>query len=287
MNIRITDLFSSYTGEAADLRGTDAVSPERIGLLTMDKIQSKEKPVKKRGGKALRMTLIAAATAALLMAGALAVGNYITSESQALTVAKRELQVWKDRGLISADVTLDGENTKIYQVDQDALMSLPGWPYRLLNPIYSIRNDDPSYSTSVYVDTITGKIINLTVQAWADEDAEPVPDKALVMPESGEVFYYYENFGDIFDPAMTVGEFCSRLADYWGYDAYTIGRTESDFYEADSDGPSDDALLKDCYEPYITVYFDGDQKGVPQYIQVLDLPRGACINVGIRGHAVG
>ncbi|NCB51886.1 MAG: hypothetical protein EOM54_08415 [Clostridia bacterium] len=284
MNIRITDLFTHYSGETADLRETDAVSPERIRQLTMEKIQSKEKPVKKHMGKPLKITLIAAAVVALLAAGALAVGTYITSESQALTVARRELQVWKDLGLITADVTLDGENTRIYQYDEDTVYK---WPYRILNPIYCIQNYGGKYSTVVYVDTLTGKITNFSIQAWADEDAEPVPGKELVMPESDRVLYYYENFGDIFDPNMTVGEFCEKLADYWGYDGYTIGRTEDDFYGADSDGPADDALLTDCYSPYITVYFDGDQQGVPQFIQIYDFPGGAYIVVGIHGHLVG
>lgn len=286
MNIRITDLLTHYSGETADLRETDAVSPEKIKKLTMEKIRSEEKPVKKRMGRTLKITLIAAAVVALLAAGALAYGTYITSEAQAIEVAERELRVWKDMGLITADVTLDAENMKLLKYEPNSSID-QNWPHRILNPTYYIRNSDDKYTTVIYVDTLTGKIINLSIQAWADEDAEPVPGKEFYSENNDRMFYYYENFGDLFDPAMTVGEFCSKLADYWGYDGYTIGRTEDDFYGADGDGPADDALLTDCYLPYITVYFDGDQEGVPQYIQVYDYPNCAWIGVGVHGHALG
>jgi len=286
LNIRITDLFTHYSGETADLRETDAVSPERIKRLTMEKIRSEEKPIKKRMGRTLKITLIAAAVVALLAAGALAYGTYITSESQAIEVAKRELQVWKDMGIITADVTLDGDTTRITQYNLYPAENV-GWPHRILNPCYCIQSYGGKYSTVVYVDTLTGKITNLSLQARPDEDAEPVPGKEFYSEDNDRTFYYYENFGDLFDPDMTVGEFCAKLADYWGYDGYTIGRTEDDFYGADSDGPADDALLTDCYSPYITVYFDGDQEDAAQYIEVTDLPSGASIIVGVHGHAVG
>lgn len=287
MNIKITDLFEHYTGEAADLRETVSVSPERIRRLTMEKIRSEEKLTQKPRGRALKITLIAAALAVLLMAGALAVGNYITSESQALAVARRELQVWKDMGILTADVKLDGEDLMIWR-DEEGSFQTKDWPHRVLNPIYYIRNYGGKYSTVVYVDTLTGKIINLTIQAWADEGAEPVPDKQLELgPNNGnEVAYYYENFGDIFDPDITVGEFCQSLADYWGYDGFSIRRKGEDFRGDDPEGPAGE-LLSDCYAPYIPVYFHGDQQGAPQYIQVMDLPGGAVLMVGIHGHALG
>lgn len=285
MNIKITDLFEHYTGEAADLRETARVSPERIRQLTMEKLHLEERSSKRPTGRALKVTLIAAALAVLLMAGALAVGSFITSEGQALAVARRELQVWKDMGILTADVKLDGENLMIWK-DEEGSFQTDDWPHRILNPIYYIRNYGGKYSTNVCVDTITGKIIDLTIQAWADEDAEPVPGKQLVVQPDDQVFYYYENFGDIFDPAMTVGEFCAKLADYWGYDGFTIRRKGEDFRGDDLEGPAGE-LLADCYSPYIPVYFHGDQEGAPQYIQVMDLPSGAVLMVGVWGHSLG
>ncbi len=285
MNIKITDIFEHYTGETADLRETARVSPGRIRQLTMEKIRSEEKSNKKHVGRTIKITLIAAALAVLLMAGALAVGSYITSESQALAVARREFQVWKDMGILTADVRLDGENLMIWK-DEEGSFQTDDWPHRILNPIYYIRDNGGKCSTSVCVDTITGKIINLTIQAWADEDAEPVPDKQLMMQPDDKVLYYYGNFDDIFNPTITVGEFCAKLADYWGYDGFTIRRKGVEFRGDDLEGPAGEPLA-DCYSPYIPVYFHGDQEGTPQYIQVMDLPDGAALMVGVWGHSLG
>lgn len=286
MNISITDLFDRYGGEAPPLRKADAASPEKIRRLTMEKIRCGSRPGPRPVRKALRIALIAAAAAAMLMAGAFAVGSYVTSESQALAVARRELQVWRDLGLITAEPALQSDNLKIWSEDGETY-NLTGWTYKILNPIYGIRDWDGQYATCVYVDTLTGKIVNLSIQAMAGEDAEPVPGKSLVMPESDEEYYYYENFGDIFDPSLTVGAFCEKLADYWGFGGYAIARTEDAFYGADGDGPPADALLTACYLPYITVRFDGDQKGAARYIEVNDLPGGAYLMAGVRGHSLG
>ena len=68
------------------------------------------------------------------------------------------------------------------------------------------------------------------------------------------------NYSDIVPDGMTVGLCCAMLAEYWGFGGYTI---------LGDDGTMQDKLLTDfAGAGYITVFFAGDQSGVPMYIQL-------------------
>ncbi len=251
----------------------------------MEKIHTQES-VKERKPmpKAARVALIAAVIAALLIGGAAAAGAYISSEDQAVRVAVRELQVLRDMGIIAPELKLDGSEGRIIRFDETAGSAY--WFFRKVPAKYSIQSWGGKYSVVVDVDISTGKILSLSLTARADEDAVPVPGKELKLEDSGEVLYYYENFADLFDPGMTVGEMCGKLCEYWGYAGYSIADTADANYEISGPTPTEDSLLTDCYSPYITVYFEGDQAGVPQYLSVMDLPQGANLIIGM-SHAVG
>ena len=88
------------------------------------------------------------------------------------------------------------------------------------------------------------------------------------------------NYSDIVPDGMTVGRCCAMLAEYWGFGGYTI---------LGDDGTMRDKLLTDfAGAGYITVFFAGDQSGVPMYIQLEGFTAGEEISLLIgTNHLVG
>ena len=97
------------------------------------------------------------------------------------------------------------------------------------------------------------------------------------------------NFDDIVPADVTVDEFCARLQEYWGFSGYTVAGTKDEFYHYDTDPPAGDTRLIDTANgPYLTVFFDGDQQGVPMYIELSSYghPGGVYFTAGTN-HAIG
>ena len=97
----------------------------------------------------------------------------------------------------------------------------------------------------------------------------------------------YDNTDDLVSPELTVGELCAALAEYWGFEGYTLSGTENTDYGWDTEAPAEDSLVKDILDgPYITVYFDGDQEGVPMYVELYTVSGATVMSIGTN-HLVG
>ena len=152
------------------------------------------------------------------------------------------------------------------------------------------------YFFNLDVDTATGKITKLTIEARPDVDdvpyaTPPMPDTsdAPADYEWGENYAYFDNYDDIIPGGITVDRFCTLLAEYWGFSGYTLGGTEDSFYGYDTEAPSGDMPLIDVADmPYLTVFFDGDQSGAPMYIDMSNycFGNGVYFTVGTN-HQVG
>lgn len=262
-------------------------------------------------GTPIRVLMLAAVIACLFVGTAFAVGNYINSPQQAEKIARAELQKMKDMGIL-------GEEFFVSDAPADRVIELPPydaetyffgriWPHRYSVQWYknsSIENNwqgDNPYTIITQIDTAEGKIIALTVEAAAGADEEPVRvledqqvpvgyDEEKKQPIMDTVDYiYYDNYEDIIPEGLTVDRLCSRLNDYWGFEGYSIVDTVDEFYDFEGIAtPSGDTcvreLPKDNY--YLSVIFEGDQPGVPRYIQLCEFPGYVAMIVGTN-HAVG
>lgn len=198
---------------------------------------------------------------------------------------RTELKRMYDIGLISVELTLDGERTQALLTEKDyGLYSYSG---RVMNSTRDFRNSGDKYYVSATLDNVTGKLMYVHIEAVAAEDAEPVPDKEFNAEGLDEPLRYYENFVDIFDEDMTLDRFCELLSEYWGFAGYTIADTVDGRPGFSIPAPDGGTLLTEMNaDSYATVYFDGDQEGVPMFIEVYDFPGRASITFGV-GHSLG
>lgn len=141
----------------------------------------------------------------------------------------------------------------------------------------------------------------LTVEALAGEDELPcrvledqqVPvgyDEEKQQPIMDTVdYFYYDNYEDIIPEGLTVDELCSRLNAYWGFEGYSIVDSVDEFYGfEDVSTPTGDSLVRELPQDdyYLSVLFEGDQQGVPRYIQTCQFPGYVSVIIGTN-HAVG
>lgn len=284
MKLKISELFELYDGDEAK---SENVSAERITELTMNKIKKdKSSGERKKLGKPLKFTLIAAAAVVLVVGSAMAVHIFsIPGETNAVRMANRELLVLKDMGILTGEFQLPESGCQIRlsgDLDNPDNPWLNMWG-RTFNPFYDIYYYDEEGSISVGIDTVTGKLISWNIYAIADEDAPPVMQRVA---EDGEILKWYANYEDIFDSEMSVDEMCEKLCDYWNFKGYSIGETVMEYGES-YDIIDSAAQLKDAGNyPWLTIYFDGDQEGAAQFIEIESLGKGAAMMVGYM-HAVG
>lgn len=250
--------------------------------------------------KAKRIVTFLIAAVLLLALGvtAYAAQNAVGSPQAAEKLAREQLQVWKDMGLISQEVNLDREAFQIYEMQEQTGSDY--WYGRLFRHSYDVRwalesigSDGNKYGGCLRVDTLSGKITNAILNAQADEDAVPVSQSEMEVstPEGMQTvpIYFYDNFTDIFSADMTVDRFCSLLADYWGFTGYRLADTVDEaWYDAHWEAADGATLLKDlpAGNYYLTVFFEGDQSGAPMYIQLEQFPGYVTLEFGTR-HLVG
>lgn len=245
---------------------------ERMGYLT----QTQKKP--RRVGRKARIVLIAAVLALLLAACGYAVGRVINSPEQAWEITKQEIAKMQDMGILTDTLHLPDEpNYVMERPENDGYMGESYWYGRIFKHSYCVMATDEDYLFNLFVDTMSGKITKLSIEARADEDDET--DGELSM-----------NYYDIVPKEITLGSFCALLNEYWGFGGYSLASTvEDEFYHYATEVPRTDALLTDfANEPYLTVFFDGDQEGVPMYIELSSYahPYGVYFTVGTN-HSVG
>ena len=249
-----------------------------------------------------RKVITLAVAACLLLAlgvGAYAAGSYINSPEAAEKVVRREVEVWKDLGLLSSDFVLGETADRIIEREEETGDSY--WFGRIFPHNYMVFINSDKYMSNFTVDTATGKIMSAYAQAMPDENEKPafteevevvigVTDENELQKEM-QTWEFYENFEDIFPVDMTVDRYCSLLAEYWGFTGYTISDTSDDFYKETWEAVSGDTLLTDLPHAnrdnyYLTVFFEGDQQGAPMYIQLTQFPGSVSMLIGTN-HAVG
>ena len=140
------------------------------------------------------------------------------------------------------------------------------WFGRIFPHSYIVRGgtDDGKYYMNLFVDTMSGKIVQLTTEAKADETDTPIPggDVTVETDKGKETFHTYNNYDDILPDGMTVDKFCTLLAKYWGFSGYRLAQT-------------DDAM-----------FHYGDQSGTPMYISLDRFPGRVNVLFGML-HQVG
>ena len=235
--------------------------------------------------RAARVALIAAIIFVLLIGSACAAGLYVNSPEQAWKTAQREIQKMKDMGILSQEVQIGSEAKQIIERREE---TDPEFYFeRLFKRRYDIRvYGDGKYSVNLHIDMETGKITYLSVGAKADEN-DGLAERA---GWNGEKAYYPANYDDIIPADMTVDKLCTLLGEYWGFTGYTLSGTTVGFYRYDTAVPPGDMLVSELGdEPYLTVYFDGDQSGVPMYIDLYGFigdGGGVYVNLGTN-HGIG
>lgn len=235
--------------------------------------------------RAARVALIAAIIFVLLTGSAYAVGLYVSSPGQAWKTAQREIKKMKDMGILSQEVQIGSEAKQIIERREE---TDPEFYFeRLFKRRYDIRvYGDGKYSVNLHIDMETGKITYLSVGAKADEN-DGLAERA---GWNGEKAYYPANYDDIIPADMTVDKLCTLLGEYWGFTGYTLSGTKDGFYRYDTAVPPGDMLVSELGdEPYLTVYFDGDQSGVPMYIDLYGFigdGGGVYVNLGTN-HGIG
>lgn len=256
-------------------------SPERIG------------PMKKK-----RIVTFALAAALLLSLSIAAFAAYaaVSSPQAAEKVALEQIAVWKELGLLSPGFELEGKAFRI--IESPEHLGSDYWYGRLFTHSYNVSwrpdlENGGRYSGSLRVDTLTGKIMQASLDARPEEGRAPVSEMTG-RDENGEwkTWYLYDNYEDIFPADMTVDRFCTLLAQYWGFRGYTLADTvDEEMYHQHWEAVDGSTLLRDLPSGntnyYLTVFFEGDQDGVPMYIQLHSFPGGyvdLCLGTG---HGVG
>ncbi len=251
----------------------------------------------------VRRIITFALAAALILAlgvGAYAAYGKVAGPQEAERVALQELEVWKELGLISQDISFEGPATKIVEIE--GYQGNDYWYDRLFPHSYDVRwYGEGKYNCNLRVDTQSGKIMFATIGARPDETDEPIDSVEHQQPidpydlDKGfetMTLYIYDSFDDLVPTDLTVDDFCSRLAEYWGFSGYRIADTvDESWYDVHWEAIDGSTRLLDLprftsTNYYLTVFFDGDQDGAPMYIELDNYPENSTLILGNR-HPVG
>lgn len=260
---------------------------EFLGLETPSARPASSKSI----GKTIRTLLIAAVLVSLLTTTAFAASEYLlNSPEQAVKAVGEQLALWHDMGVLSAELEISAENTRVFKMDSAQDLG-ESFFHRLLKPRYNLLCKSSSYVVSTDIDMATGKLGFVSITAYADEDDAPIyTEDAVISTGAGDEqtsYLYYNNTDDIVPDALSVDALCAALAEYWGFSAYTLSGTEDAMYGWDASAPAGDMLVKALVDqPYITVYFDGDQSGVPMYIELYRIANATVFSIGTN-HMLG
>lgn len=197
--------------------------------------------------------------------------------------AQAALDELYDLGLLSTHHCLDPEQVSSIRKTGEETISLTD---RLLPPCYYVNcaTVDGNWIT-IYVDIDSGKALSCNVSICPQE-GDPQLDKEPVDMGSGDISYY-DSFSRIMRDDMTLEDYCKLLNDYWGFDGYTISGTQYADYGYDTEPPAGDTLIRDLMDqPFVTLYFEGDQEGIPMFLEGHFFPGLSHFSFGF-GHAVG
>ena len=301
------ELLSKVFGDIDDQYIAEAYHPARPAA------SGSERMIHMKKKKFITLGLVAALLLTLSVA-AYAINQAVGTPQAAQRVALQEIERWKELGLLNPEVGFEGEANMIVEIKEHT--GNESWYGRFFPHSYDVRwylgavgafQTPPQdavqrkYGCNLTIDTLSGKITAATIDAKAGEDAVPVREdvwKDPVDPSDPEgewvekPIYFYDNYADIFPADMTVDRFCTLLAEYWGFSGYRLAETVDEFYYDEPQASVDpNSLLKDLNADtranyYLTVFFEGDQPGVPMYIQLNQFPGYVSLMVGTV-HAVG
>ena len=255
-----------------------------------------------------RVVTLALAAVLILALGISAAAGYskVSGRAAAEKVALEQIEVWKEMGLLSPDVHFEGNAYRVLEIDEETGSDY--WYGRLFRHSYQVfwrgadvKGEGPEYGFVACVDTLSGKITWIDLNAYPDEKDAPTRDVEVPVPVdpdapgkgmTAKIYHLYDNFDDILPADLTVDRFCSLLAEYWGFSGYRLADTvDTAYYNAHWEAIDGSTLMLDLPRSnpdnyYLTVFFDGDQEGVPMYIELTCFPGYVTLNVGTR-HAVG
>ena len=234
----------------------------------------------------VKIVLIAAVIASLLSLPAYALTEYLlNSPEQAQKQALEEVDRLNELGIIQVNLEPDQEATKIFKT-QGQELGLDFF-HRIIYPNYHVQLFDGKYKFVTQLDMASGKLQFISITAKADEEDRVYQEENSLPDGSSQTLTRYDNTDDLVSPELTVGELCAALAEYWGFEGYTLSGTENTEYGWDTEAPAEDSLVKDILDgPYITVYFDGDQEGVPMYVELYTVSGATVMSIGTN-HLVG
>lgn len=261
-------------------------------------------PERTRHMKIKRIVTFALAAVLVLALGVTACAGYsrVSGREAAEKVAREQLEVWKEMGLLSPDVTFEGRADQVREID--GYTGSDYWYGRLFKHSYEVRwrhadidGRGAKYGGNVRVDTLSGKISWIVLDACPDGNDTPVDQTEMTVSEAGgrmstRTVYFYDNFDDILPADMTVDRFCSLLAEYWGFSGYRLADTvDSAYYDARWEAVDGSTRMLDLPRSnadnyYLTVFFEGDQEGAPMYIELTRFPGYVTLDMGTR-HMVG
>lgn len=280
------------------LRAMNGIHEEDV-IMAGKHYLNNEKPTRIKTKRIVTLALAAALILALGV-GAYAAYGSVAGPEAAERVALEQIEEWKRLGLLSPEVELEGP--AVYVQEMESRQGGSYWYGRIFPHHYDVRwFGEGKYNCVLHVDTLSGKITWASIEAQPDETQQPVPTETNEVPIDPDdlskgyekkTAYLYENFEDIFPADLTVDDYCSRLAEYWGFSGYRIADTVDDFYyDAHWEAVDGTTLLKDLPKAspsnyYLTVFFEGDQEGVPMYIQLNNFPTYASVMIGTN-HGVG
>ena len=210
----------------------------------------------------------------------------LTEEQEAaLTAAQAALDELYELGLLSTHHHLDlspHDHAEITEPNKKAT----SFNDRILPPCYYVNcSTEEGNWIVIYVSIDSGKALACSISTRPQEGDAQL-DKDPIDMGNGKL-YYYDSFSRVMREDMTLEEYCTLLNDYWGFDGYTISGTKYADYGYDTQPPAGDTLMKELMDqPFVTLYFAGDQEGMPMFLESHYFPGHTQFSFGF-AHAVG
>lgn len=210
----------------------------------------------------------------------------LTEEQQAaLAAAQAALDELYDLGLLSTHHHLDPVKASHLGVTEPGEKATT-FNDRILPPCYQVScGTEEENWVSLYVSIDSGKALACSIATHPQEGDAQLDKDPIDM--DGRKLYFYDNFERVMREDMTLDDYCALLNDYWGFDGYTISGTQYADYGYDTQPPAGDTLMKDLMDqPFVTLYFEGDQEGMPMFLEGNYFPEDTHFNFGFF-HTVG
>ena len=210
----------------------------------------------------------------------------LTEEQEAaLTAAQAALDELYELGLLSTHHHLDlspHDHAEITEPNKKAT----SFNDRLLPPCYYVNcSTEEGNWIAIYVGIDSGKALACSIDTRPQEGDPQLEKDPIDM--DGRKLYFYDNFERVMREDMTLEEYCTLLNEYWGFDGYTISGTKYADYGYDTQPPAGDTLMKELMDqPFVTLYFEGDQEGMPMFLEGSYFPGDTNVTFGFF-HMVG